>query len=127
MSALVCAGLEAGYFKRSPCVRNVDLTLDAGEVVCLLGPNGAGKTTLLLTLAGLLTSSAGSVTVGDSAVKSGSPRAAVRSGLVLVPDDRALFRGLSVRKNLQLATHGRTRGKQALGEVLEYFPASQRD
>ncbi|WP_207840482.1 ABC transporter ATP-binding protein [Williamsia soli] len=123
MSALVCTGLEAGYFKRSPCVRNVDLTLEAGQVLCLLGPNGAGKTTLLMTLAGLLPRFSGQVSVGDAVIKSGSPRAAVGSGLVLVPDDRALFRGLSVRKNLQLATRGRGRGKQALGEVLDYFPA----
>lgn len=123
MSVLECKGLHAGYFKKSPCVRNIDLTLDAGEVVCLLGPNGAGKTTLLLTLAGLVSSSAGQVTVDGNAIRSGSPRAAVGSGLVLVPDDRSLFRGLSVRKNFQLATRGRVRGKQALAEVLDYFPA----
>lgn len=123
MSVLECKGLEAGYFKRSPCVRNVDLDIGAGEVVSLLGPNGAGKTTLLLTLAGLLPSFGGDVLVGGQTLRRGSPRAAVGSGLVLVPDDRALFRGLSVRKNLQLATRGRDRGKQALNEVLEYFPA----
>ena len=123
MSVLECKGLEAGYFKRSPCVRNVDLNIGAGEVVSLLGPNGAGKTTLLLTLAGLLPSFGGDVLVGGQTLRRGSPRAAVGSGLVLVPDDRALFRGLSVRKNLQLATRGRDRGKQALNEVLEYFPA----
>ena len=37
-----------------PVVRNLDLTVEAGEVVALLGPNGAGKTTTLLTLAGVV-------------------------------------------------------------------------
>ena len=51
-------GLHAGY-DGVPVVRDLDLHVDAGEVVALLGPNGAGKTTTLLTVSGLLPRSPG--------------------------------------------------------------------
>ncbi|WP_459546461.1 ABC transporter ATP-binding protein [Nocardia sp. X0981] len=126
MKALECRGLTAGYLKERPCVRDVDLTLRAGEITCLLGPNGAGKTTLLMTLAGLLPRIEGEVVVAGRAVRGGRPRDAVRSGLVLVPDDRALFRQLSTKQNLMLAVAQRARRKAGLREVLEYFPALEK-
>lgn len=125
MSVLRCEGLQAGYARNAPCVRGIDLSIDAGEVVALLGPNGAGKTTLLLTLAGLLPRMGGSVLIEDRPLASGKPRAAVKSGVVLVPDDRALFRRLTVRKNLALAIRGMNRrsADAAIDRVLEHFPA----
>ncbi|MFI9531783.1 ABC transporter ATP-binding protein [Nocardia fusca] len=126
MKALECRGLTAGYLKERPCVRDVDLTLRGGEITCLLGPNGAGKTTLLMALAGLLPRTQGEVVVAGRVVRGGRPRDAVRSGLVLVPDDRALFRQLSTKQNLLLAVGERARRKAGLREVLEYFPALEK-
>lgn len=126
MSTLECRGLTAGYLKERPCVRDVDLTLEPGEVTCLLGPNGAGKTTLLETLAGLLPRIGGEVRVGDRDVRGGRPREAVRAGMVLVPDDRALFRQLSTRQNLQLAIGDRARRRSGVEQVLGYFPALEK-
>jgi branched-chain amino acid transport system ATP-binding protein len=124
MSVLSCHGLNAGYVRSSPCVRELDLVLSEGEIVALLGPNGAGKTTLLMTLAGLLPRLGGSVTLADEELGSGNPRAAVRRGMVLVPDDRALFKKLSVEKNLRLAIRERGRPARAsIDEVLQFFPA----
>ena len=57
-------GLSAGYGKMA-VVRDVNIHVDAGEVVALLGANGAGKTTTLLTLAGELTPIAGEVRLRD--------------------------------------------------------------
>ncbi|MET9199453.1 ATP-binding cassette domain-containing protein [Gordonia sp. NPDC003585] len=121
-AALECHGLDAGYTRSSSCVRGLDLAVERGEVVALIGPNGAGKTTLLTTLAGLLPRLGGTVVVGGTELGSGSTRAAVRAGLVLVPDDRSLFRRLTTVQNLRLATrrHGHT---EAIEQVLEYFPA----
>jgi branched-chain amino acid transport system ATP-binding protein len=101
-------------------VREFELSAEPGQIVALLGPNGAGKTTLLMTIAGLLPSLGGSVEIGGHAVKEGSARAAVKAGLVLVPDDRSLFRGLTVTENLRLA--GR-RGGTTVEQILGYFPA----
>ncbi|MGB3699075.1 MAG: ATP-binding cassette domain-containing protein [Gordonia sp. (in: high G+C Gram-positive bacteria)] len=125
MNVLECAGLSAARIRNSPCVHEVDLSIGKGEVVALLGPNGAGKTTLLETLAGLLPREAGTVTVSGTELPSGNPRAAVRNGLVLVPDDRALFRKLTTEQNMRLAA--RARGRKAAAQEIEvalgYFPA----
>ena len=126
MSTLECRAVTAGYIKERPCVRSVDLTLEPGEITCLLGPNGAGKTTLLDALAGLLPRSGGEVRVRGAEVRSARPRDAVRAGMVLVPDDRALFRKLTTRQNLLLAVPERARRAGGLRQVLEYFPALEK-
>jgi branched-chain amino acid transport system ATP-binding protein len=102
---LVCAGLKAGYGSVE-VVRQFDLAAPGGSVVAVLGPNGAGKTTLLNTLSGLLPARAGSVSVAGRTVKNGHPADASEAGIVLVPDDRALFTALTVEENL-LAARGR--------------------
>lgn len=123
MNILECRELTTGYSSQSPCVREIDLDLRAGEITCLLGPNGAGKTTTLITLAGLLPRMHGSVRLGGEELASGAPRATVRAGMVLVPDDRALFRQLSTEQNLRLAVRERSRRRGCVEEALEYFPA----
>ena len=110
-------GLAAGY-GRVTVVQPMDLTADAGAVVAVLGPNGAGKTTLLATVAGLLPSHAGSVVVAGDTLKSGRPDAASGAGVVLVPDDRALFASLSVQENLRVAA---SRGAP-IDAVADLFP-----
>ncbi|GAB98531.1 putative ABC transporter ATP-binding protein [Gordonia namibiensis NBRC 108229] len=124
MTVLECRGLDAGYSRGNPCVHGLRLSVDAGEIVALLGPNGAGKTTLLTTLAGLLPRLGGDVTVAGQSVRPGDARAAVRAGLVLVPDDRALFRRLTTRQNLHLASRLRGRARaEAVDTVLGHFPS----
>jgi branched-chain amino acid transport system ATP-binding protein len=115
-----CRGLVAGY-AGVPVVRDLDLHVEAGEVVALLGPNGAGKTTTLLTLSGLLKPLSGTVEVLGKRVAAGRPHRVARAGLALVPDDRSLFFGLSARENLRLGARGRHGGVEAM--VLDYFPA----
>ena len=112
--------LAAGYSGGRPVVRDFTLSVDRGEILALLGPNGAGKTTLLLSAAGLLPHLGGTIEIGGATVKSGAARAAVRAGLVLVPDDRALFTTLTVEENLRLA---RQRNGTTIEKVMTYFPA----
>jgi branched-chain amino acid transport system ATP-binding protein len=103
--------------------RDIDLAVNTGEVLAILGPNGAGKTTLLETLAGLLPRLGGEVFVNGRALPSGSPAAAARAGLVLVPDDRSLFTTLTVQENLQVAS---SRTGPDPREMLELFPALEK-
>jgi branched-chain amino acid transport system ATP-binding protein len=119
-AALACTGLSAGYVAGRPVVRDFGLSAEPGQIVALVGPNGAGKTTLLMTIAGLLPALGGSVEIGGHALKKGNARAAVKAGLVLVPDDRSLFRGLTVTENLRLAGH---RGGTTIEQIMGYFPA----
>jgi branched-chain amino acid transport system ATP-binding protein len=111
----------AGY-GRVNIVRPFELAADAGTVVAILGPNGAGKTTLLSTMCGLLPRQGGAVRVAGRELKSGRAAAASRAGLVLVPDDRALFPSLSVRDNIRAACGRRQDPRE---EVVELFPALQ--
>ena len=118
-AGLACRSLRCGY-GTTTVVRDVDLDVGAGDVLAVLGPNGAGKTTLLLTLAGLLPRLGGGVTVADEPLRSGRPRDASRAGLVLVPDDRSLFPGLTTGENLEAALR---RGSPPARDMLDLFPA----
>ncbi len=84
-------------------LHEVGLHVDAGELVAVVGPNGAGKTTLLNSIAGLLRPAAGRVLLDGLDVTGAEPARLVRSGLVLVPEHRRIFRDLTVGENLQLA------------------------
>lgn len=116
---LECRGLVAGHGSVT-VVRELDLSLKSGSVLAVLGPNGAGKSTVMSTLAGLIPRLGGDVLVGGTPLPNARPGTANRAGLVLVPDDRALFTGLTVRENIQIA---RKSGGPALDAVLEVFPA----
>lgn len=109
-------GVHAGYGNVT-VVRDLDLRVNAGEVVALLGRNGAGKTTALLTLAGALRPLAGEVSFLGSPDRS-SLAGRARRGLGLMTDDRSIFFGLTARQNLRLA-----RGS---GDVLTLFPELER-
>jgi branched-chain amino acid transport system ATP-binding protein len=93
--------LSAGYHG-NPVVRNLNLSVSAGQVVTLLGANGAGKSTTLLTLVGELDA------LGGEVVFLGKPTNAplhlrARAGLAFVPEHRALFTRHTARDNLRVA------------------------
>jgi branched-chain amino acid transport system ATP-binding protein len=106
-----------------PAIRDLDLVVEQGEVVALLGPNGAGKTTTLLTLSGVLAPISGTVEVLGEPVRPGRPDIVARRGLAHVPDDRAIFVGLTVKENIRLGAR-RSQGSVhgSLQTVLDYFP-----
>jgi branched-chain amino acid transport system ATP-binding protein len=100
--ALRAVGLTVGY-ARVPAVSDVDLEVGEGEIVGLLGPNGAGKTTTLLGLAGEITPMAGYVELFGRRCPGREPlNRRARQGLGYVPEQRAVFRKLSVAANLML-------------------------
>jgi branched-chain amino acid transport system ATP-binding protein len=115
-------GLHGGY-GRSVVVRDLDLTVESGQVAVLLGPNGAGKSTTLLTISGLLPVIRGRITAVGLDV--GSTRRAeklARAGVSHVPENRSVFATLTVRQNVLLGAHGRRAQEEALRFALEYFP-----
>jgi len=114
MSAVLEArGLSAGYGNLA-AVRDLDLHVDAGEIVALLGPNGAGKTTTLKTLAGALSPLSGDVLWKGEPTRAPMHRRA-RLGLAYVPEDRSVFMGLTTAENLRV-------GDGATSRALELFP-----
>ncbi|WP_018112286.1 ABC transporter ATP-binding protein [Thermus igniterrae] len=99
-------------------VRGVGFALREGEALALIGPNGAGKTSVLRGLLGLARAE-GRVVLEGQELKGRSPEALLRLGLVLVPEGRALFPGLSVEDNLLLGGFTRFRRGENLGPDLE--------
>jgi branched-chain amino acid transport system ATP-binding protein len=119
---LVCLSAGHAGYRGTAVVRDLDLTVNPGEIVALLGPNGAGKTTTLLTIAGLLPLIGGQLTVLGEPVRAGRAWRLARRGVSLVPDDRALVAGLTVQENLALARPPGRRGTRDLTEVFNTFP-----
>jgi branched-chain amino acid transport system ATP-binding protein len=118
-SLLTARNLSTGY-NGVAVVRNLDLRVDAGEVVALLGPNGAGKTTTLLTASGLVPIIAGDIEIFGRSVRGRRPHLIAREGVAHVPEGRSLFHQLTVAENLRL---GSARGSADLARALSYFPA----
>ena len=116
---LSVTGLQGGR-GTTTAFRDVDLTVDAGQVLTLLGPNGAGKSTLLLTMSGLLPPQQGTIEVDGHPIKGGKPFLANKAGVVLVPDNRSLFTTLTVEENLKA---GARKGGPAPRDMLDVFPA----
>ena len=116
---LACHDLTVGYGKLA-VARGLDLAVQPGTVTAVLGPNGAGKTTWLLTLAGFLPALGGTYEVGGAPVRRPSPQRLNAAGVVLVPDNRALFTQLDPLENLKLAA--RT-GGIGVTAAMDLFPA----
>ncbi len=94
-------------YGRIRAVRDVSVTVAAGEVVTIVGANGAGKSSLLRAIAGLNRISGGSIRFDGVQIDGLSTPARVRRGLVLVPEGRQIFVSLTVHDNLLLGAHGR--------------------
>jgi branched-chain amino acid transport system ATP-binding protein len=110
-------GLSAGYGKMA-VVREIDLRVDAGEVVALIGANGAGKTTTLLTLAGELSPLEGEIRfLGQPTTAPMHVRC--RNGLGYVTEERSVIMDMSVADNLKLAG-------VAPNDAFGYFPALEK-
>lgn len=115
-------GVSAGYHG-VPVVRELDLHVGAGEVVALLGSTGAGKTTTLLAVSALAERLGGEIVVLGRSTTGMRPVTIARLGVAHVPEDRALFPGLTVAENLRVASRG---SRAAMRRALEHFPVLER-
>jgi ABC-type branched-subunit amino acid transport system ATPase component/branched-subunit amino acid ABC-type transport system permease component len=109
-------GLRAGY-DGIEVLHGIDLDLQAGRVVAVLGPNGAGKSTLCAVLAGQVPATAGSVELDSKNLGNSPAHKRSRTGVMLAPESRGIFAGLTVEENLRLSLDADEREK-----VYERFP-----
>jgi branched-chain amino acid transport system ATP-binding protein len=114
------------YYGKSHILHGVSLHVGPGEVVGLLGRNGVGKSTTLKTIMGLVRPSHGTVMLDGNAVTGLAPHKLARLGIGYVPEDRRIFRLLTVMENLRIGfdRHGVTEDKRKalLDKVFVYFP-----
>jgi branched-chain amino acid transport system ATP-binding protein len=117
-------GLRAGY-GHVEVLHGVSLSVPQGRMAAIVGPNGAGKTTLMGSIMGLLPRWGGTVRYLDA--PAGSTESLVAAGMVLVPEQRALFTDMSVEDNLLLGFYPRRRrgerdARPSMREVFAIFP-----
>ena len=114
------------YYGKSHILHGVTLEIGAGEVVGLLGRNGVGKSTTLKTIMGLVQPSHGAVLLDGNAITGLPPHKLARLGIGYVPEDRRIFRSLTVMENLRtgLDRNGVTEAKRKalLDKVFAFFP-----
>ena len=127
MGALLkVSSIETLYFDRIYALFGVSLEVQERQIFAVLGPNGAGKTTLLKTIAGLLKDQPkkGTIEFGGHRIERRPPEKIANLGIVYVPEDRGLFRELTVAENLELGLWGRRDNgiKRDLEFVYGMFP-----
>src|ERR1700726_3776281 len=114
------------YYGKSHILHGVSLEVGKGEVVGLLGRNGVGKSTTLKAIMGLVRPSRGRVLFEGQAIAHLPAHRLARLGIGYVPEDRRIFRLLSVTENLRTGLDRRgvtdTRKKELLDKVYDYFP-----
>lgn len=112
------------YIGQFHILQGISLTVKKSAVTVLLGRNGAGKTTTLKTVMGLTPAQSGRLTFNNTLLNGKSTYEVARLGIGYVPEDRGIFRDLTVQENLWLAARGEKpvsyRGR--LDFCLELFP-----
>src|SRR4051794_38807288 len=98
-AAFAVRGVVAGYGD-AEVVHGVDLRVERGKITALLGANGAGKSTLCSVAAGIVDASIGAVYLEGKEITEVEPFRRARAGILLVPEARGIFPGLTVEENL---------------------------
>ena len=109
-----------------PVIQGVSVRVDEGETVCVVGANGAGKSTLLRAVMGSQPAFEGRILFGGLEIQNLKTEQIVRLGLTYVPEEKMLFKPLSVEENLYLGAYvldDRERIEQNLETVFRLFPA----
>ena len=106
-------------------LKDVDLAIYPGEMVCLLGGNASGKSTTLKTLLGMVTPTSGEVLLDGEVVNEKPTSYRVTNGVTMVPENRRLFKRLTVKENLELGAYLRDDSEgieEDLENIYELFP-----
>jgi len=111
-------GLKSGYGE-AVVVQGVSLTLAQGQSLALLGRNGTGKTTLLNTLVGVTRRHAGRITLAGVELTTLAPHRRAAAGIGWVPQERNIFKSLTVHENLTAVARS---GPWTVARAYEMFP-----
>ncbi|HIK07456.1 MAG TPA: urea ABC transporter ATP-binding subunit UrtE [Trichormus sp. M33_DOE_039] len=113
------------YYGESHILRNVDLSVPSGQMVCLIGRNGVGKTTLLKSIMGLLKPRSGTINLAGNLINAKSPDQRAKMGIGYVPQGREIIPRLTVKENLILGLEARQKQARKVEipeEIFSLFP-----
>lgn len=118
------SGLQGcdAFYERAQALHEVSIDICEGEIVSLVGRNGAGKSTVLKSIAGLVRVERGTRHLGGEDCTALNPHELSRAGVGYVPEDRRIFKNLTVRENLQLAFAAGRTGVWDFARVIKLFP-----
>ena len=109
------------FYGDAQALFDLNLTLNAGELIALIGANGAGKSTLLKSIVGLVRGRQGAIRLRNIDLMKIPAHAVVSHGIALVPEGRRLFPSLSVEENLLLGATAKRSGPWTLNAVYDLF------
>jgi urea transport system ATP-binding protein len=109
------------YYGESHILRDVDLSVAPGKMVCLIGRNGVGKTTLLKTIMGLLAPRGGEIYLDGRAITRVTTDRRAKSGIAYVPQGREVIPRLTVAENLILGMEARPAGRKKQDKIPEHI------
>ena len=101
-------------------LKDINIEVKQGEIVCLIGSNGAGKSTTLMTISGILKPSSGGIQFEGKTINGIPPHRIVKMGISQVPEGRRIFPKLTVKENLEMGAY--TKFKVQLDKIYELFP-----
>ncbi|GAB4233476.1 MAG: urea ABC transporter ATP-binding subunit UrtE [Stanieria sp.] len=107
------------YYGESHILRDVDLSIPSGQMVCLIGRNGVGKTTLLKTIMGLLKPRTGEIIFNDLPITKLPTDRRAKMGIGYVPQGREVIPRVTVKENLLLGIEARPEGRKGNEEIPE--------
>ena len=117
---IVVKNLEYSYGKIQ-AIKDISFTLNEGEIMSIIGANGAGKSTLMKCISGLLKYQKGEILFKDKLL-SKKTHEIVKNGIVLVPEGRRIFPGLTVEENLLLGGYTSDDTKKGIERINRIFP-----
>jgi branched-chain amino acid transport system ATP-binding protein len=106
-------------------LHDINISVDAGQIIGIVGANAAGKSTLMFSLAGLRTHCTGSISIDDVRIDTLPAYQRVLKGLVLVPERRRLFPFMTVLENLEIGAYSaraRAQRRETLNQVYQLLP-----
>ena len=115
------------YYDQIEALKDVNMQVDEGQMVCLIGSNGAGKTTLLNSISRMVKTT-GTIELDDVNIMDYTPTKVAQLGIMHVPSGRHIFPGLTVKENLEIGTvnwrgpFGRGDYSKDINNVYEIFP-----
>jgi len=122
---LKAEGISASY-GRVRVLKDINMSVEKGEIVCLVGANGAGKSTLLKVISGIVPAANGKFLFEGQDITNRKPDFIVKAGLSHVPEGRQIFADLTVRQNLLLGSYVHKLPKQEMtrlfDSVFDLFP-----
>ncbi|MGL5059246.1 MAG: ABC transporter ATP-binding protein [Microcoleus sp.] len=113
------------YYGESHILRDVDLSVNPGQMVCLIGRNGVGKTTMLKTIVGLLQPRSGTISFEGQSIASKFTHQRAKMGIGYVPQGREIIPRLTVRENLLLGLEAKSTPRLSAKENLSLGMESQ--